>query len=221
MERRRTSGGSFPATATRTIDYEYRTVGAAIVELTETGGLDVFETWIDEETGYLSQINTAARKGSSRPDVRLGWKHAAVNNCTRMTRSEDGGMLANALYTFGAAKAGEARPRAAVGDGPSQTSYGYYEDVEVYSDIQIKAFVDALAAESLLYRKRPKELVHAFPEPGAVQPFQDFDLGDTFSVYAGKEHRGGFSGTQRCYGFDIDLDDEGVETLSAIHTTPE
>jgi hypothetical protein len=215
------SGGTFGSIPSNTaIDYEYRSVASALSELADGGYLDIDVVPVDRTDGYHAQLNTYAALGTARENVVLGHGRGP-NNCTAMTRTEDANTIANVLHYFGAQKTGDARVRALVSDATSRTKLGDYEDHDTANDIVVQAFIDKLAAESLAHRKVPRQLVSTQPKPNTVSPWDDFYLGDSFTVMASTKMRGGFIGTQRCHGWDIDIDEEGTETVSNIYTTPD
>ncbi len=134
-----------------------------------------------------------------------------------MKRLEDGQATANWIKGLGSASLA----------GPfqhdeSHAVYGLLQEASSYSDITNQAFLDALVQEELGFRRRPRELVYITPQTGvAPEPFTHIHLGDSFFVYVGERLRGGFAGIQRCYGFDISLSDEGIESVDQYVTSPE
>jgi hypothetical protein len=63
----------------------------------------------------------------------------------------------------------------------------------------------------------PRTLVHVTPT--RETQIGGFDIGDTVSVQAGSEFRGGFSGAQRVYEYTISWDNDGVLALGEIQTS--
>ena len=75
-----------------------------------------------------------------------------------------------------------------------------------------------LRATELAHRKIPLELLYVTPQTGvAPEPFDDYDIGDLVTVNLGTVFGPAVvSGVQRVYGFDVDLDTDGVERVSEL-----
>lgn len=154
----------------------------------------------------------------------LAWG-APPHNVASIERLQDMDSFANDVTIYGGAAT--ARPRSGVGDLASQAAYGTYEAGDVYPDLTLQSYIDGLADAELVTRARPKEIVSWTPqidqrnEATLLAPFDDFNLGTLFNVSAGPRLRGGFEGVQRCWGFDLDIDDDAIERVSAIYTGPD
>jgi hypothetical protein len=214
-----------PSLGTRTVDYEWQNVAAAMNELFEGSGLNAYVVPEDRVDGYLGYIvlqgavsTTAAKK--------LVWG-AATHTAAKAERLQDMTDFANDLRVMGAPAAGAgARPIAARTDPTSITDYGRYEDVMTFGDISVQGYIDNLADQAIALRKAPKVTARFSPQAdpassNPLNPFTDFLLGDQVEVYAGAKLRGGFSGTQRLWGFDLELDDNAVERMPSVYVGPD
>jgi hypothetical protein len=216
-----TTSASGPSGHGLTVDFEWRDIAAAITEICQGTGLNVYVEPQDTTDGYLGVI-TIADSPTSVAANKLVWG-GPTHNASRVERTEDMTGLANDLHLFGVASGQGTRPIAARTDSGSITTYGRYEDVMSFGDITQQGYLDALADKAIALRKSPRILAKFTPQPdpgspNALNPFTDFKLGYLVDVYAGPKLRGGFSGQQRIWGFDIDLDDNAVERVSAIYT---
>lgn len=222
--------GHFDSVTTQTITYQDKAVGDAIVDFTNlANGFDVAFTPVDQTDGNLVTFNVYEERGSVKPTLIFGWG-ITPHNVSSISRVLDSESLANDIDALGSTNSGADQLRTNQQDLGSISDYGRYEAVSTYSDIAVDSFLSDLASEELSFRAQPKELVSITPvasdtlrngKPLPVpEPFTDFDLGDTFYVYAGTRLRGGFAGLQRCYGFDISINDDGAENISNILTQP-
>lgn len=212
-----TDGGVFEDTLARTITYTYSRIGEAMNELTNAvSGFDIQVLPIDRQDGSLAQIHAFAALGQLQPSVVFGWG-IAPHNVRDVRRLVNGDIVVNSLLALGG-NGNVSRPT-------SETSinrYGLLEEVSSYNDITNMDFLNDIANEELHFRSQPREWVEIVPQPGkGWEPFTHVRLGDTFYVYAGERLRGGFAGIQRCYGFDISIDSNGIESVSRFVTAPE
>lgn len=103
-------------------------------------------------------------------------------------------------------------------------TYGVGMDVQSLADINDATLLQALATEEATLGGNAKRTLQITPLGGARTPlpFDNFNVGDTVSVQAGSKLRGGFTGTQRVYGFTLDIsDDHTTETLTNLITSPQ
>lgn len=210
-----TEGGVFEQTPTRTVSYDMKPLSEACFELASSfNGFDMYLEPVDREDGILGRLHCYARLGLTQPDAVFAWG-LAPNNCRRIQRLGDGGIVVTHLFGLGANNIHSS----AVDPNPGPL---LLEGFENYSEIQNQALLDALIAEELGFRKVPRELVEITPSPGrAPEPFVHYHLGDLVFVYCGPRLRGGFQGLQRIYGYSIEISEEGTETVSQIVTGPE
>jgi hypothetical protein len=217
-----TSGGVFDTTTSaRSVRWQWKDIASALRDL--SGGLNGIEVYVDpldQVNGYIGRLNAVARAGAARPDVVFAWG-TGRQNTRKIRRFQDGEYVANSIRTLGATQSGDDQVVRGPFDAAASISlYRRHETVSVYSDIANTAFLDALGSDELTYRQHGRELVEVTPLPGrAPTPWIDFGLGDTFEVVAGAKLRGGFSGQQRCYGWDINMGD--TEEITRILTSPE
>jgi hypothetical protein len=215
------TSGTGPTGFARTVTYEFRDVASAILELCEGTGINFYVQPQDTTDGYLGVLiqqgaisNVAANK--------LVWG-GPTHNVRRVERTEDMAQLANDIRVLGTPAVGSARPVANRTSAGSITTYGRRESVRTYGDITVQGYINSLADREIALRDSPRVLAKFTPQPdvssaNALNPWQDFNLGYLVEVFAGAALRGGLSGQQRIWGWDIDLDDNAVERISAIYT---
>lgn len=216
-----TTGATVETSPVRTVKYERRTVYSAIYELASAfNGFDYRLTPLDSETGIHGRLDFLARLGTNRPEAAFGWD-MPPHNVKRVERKMDMERVANTILALGATNTGGGGIERLNEDAISTTQFGRYEDIEVFSDITIQSFLDALATDAINFRARRRELVQFVPQPGTKpEPFVDFDIGDTVPVYIGERLRGGALGLQRVYGFDLVIDSEGRELVNGVYVAP-
>lgn len=212
----RTSGGThtFNTTTSQTVSWDRgRTIGDALVELTDTATMDVYLLPVDLTSGKLVDMSVFAAMGSNKPSAVFGYgtaNHAIVS----FTRVVDGSQLANKVTWdtgTGGATAGTLQS-----DATSVTKYHPYEAMTA-GVTMTATFADTLAAEELAFRKNPRRMISIKPAPErAPQPWTDYWLGDTIQVYCSNDLRESIAGTQRVYGVSIDIDDNGFERVSEL-----
>lgn len=216
-----TTSGTGPTGLVRTVEYEFRDVASAILELCEGTGINFFVTPQDTTDGYLG-VFTLQGAISTMAVNKLVWG-GPTHNARKVERTEDMSQLANDIRVLGAPAGGIARPVANRTAAGSITTYGRRESVRTYGDITVQGYIDSLADREIALRDSPRVLAKFTPQPdpntpNALNPWQDFNLGYLIEVFAGAALRGGMSGTQRIWGWDIDLDDNAIERVSAIYT---
>lgn len=213
-----TTSGSFPTGTSRTVTYSRKDIFSVVVELMEADtGFDLSFLPLNLTTGKLVQLNAyQPKRGTAKDGARLEWGMGR-NNIREVKRLRDGGELVNIL---GVGATGGANSNFTyISDSASAGAYGNHEDVSTY-DVSTTAHATALGNEELNYRENPRNVVEIVPVAGrAPSPWTDFDLGDTVPVNLGARLRGGASGYQRIYGFDVDMGD--VEVVSRLLTSPE
>lgn len=212
-----------PTIPTLSIALEFRTVGDVLNELAGTVPFDWRVLPLDGTDGVHGRLDMDAlmKPGGpgnpSRPQTILGWGTGPAN-VAKATRVQDVSALANSLRVYGGSGV---RKEKVETDASSQTTHGVFEDLALYDSITLNAYLEQIASLQLALRKQPRELVALTPTQGAVHPWADFDLGDTFSLHVSASMRGGFSGIARIYGWDLDVDDTGNEQLSTLVVSPE
>jgi hypothetical protein len=220
-----TVSGTFTSSAVQTKTWEQSFVGPALVDLCNTGTLDV---WFDPTVGadgVLAVMNAGPRRGQDRPNMVMAYAapgHTALS-IDRTTTMET---VANAITLWAGSTTGH---KVHVSDTPSQTKYYVYEDAQVMTDIHTPAFVDNLATEDLALRKDPRDVLTLLPIPErSPMPWRDYFLGDKLSIQVSKgsdqtfpSARESISGLLRVYGLTISIDDDGVERVTGVDVSPQ
>ena len=216
--------GTREPTDVRTVDLTNMSLSAAIVQLTSAfNGFDVQFVPLDRRDGHLARLDIMSRRGTHRAHAILGWG-IAPHNVLGASRLFDAETYSNTVTLQGATpEIDGARPiQAEATDCLQQQDVGIYRTVESYPDVSNPAYLQALATEELGFRKRAREIVSLQLQGGrAPEPFTEWDLGDTVPLYVGARQRGGYTGSVRVYGFDLDVNNEGQETVSSLILSPE
>lgn len=168
-------------------------------------------------------------------------------NCQIATKTVDMEEVVNALWYFLGPRvdathwAGSITPSArnggVDGDGPlpgdpwspalqakflgSRTTYGYSQHIRIFDtpDAQVIRFLyELLWAKEAGLRAGPRTFASIRPERG-ITP--NFAVGDLISVSAGSMLLGGFSGAQRVYEMEVEMDVDGIVSVTEILTSPD
>lgn len=210
--------GSFAATTAlpRTF-YEGTDVASALASVTDTGTCDVTVTPVDRTDGTLAVLSVSAQRGSSKPAAVFAY-NMGNHTITRIARLKDGDRLANDVTVYGGRRttAGSDWPvKKHLTDAPSIAAFHRHVATRASPELTQQAYVDALTAEELRFRKQPRELLSITPAAErAPLPFLEYDVGDSVPVYA--EMRETIAGEQRVYGFTIDVDDNAFEHVGEL-----
>lgn len=213
------------------VTFELRDCLSAIADIAEASGVSYYcrpspadvSSWHTQ--GYAEFCVLGGDYNPQATTFVLSWG-GVQSNVSEIKRGLDFAGMSNLLRVYGS-PAASPRPQAIRNDAISQLAYGVFEEALVYGDLTIQAFIDSLANIAINVKKRPRELVSWLPQPDPtnsfadVVPWEDFDLGFLVTVYADPKLRGGFSGVQRVWGWDMDIDDDGVERVTAIYTGPD
>ena len=132
-------------------------------------------------------------------------------------------------------------------DATSIGMYGEYWAEQSFPAQTQAVAVEAIAAEQLVLRKTYKQTLSVNPAPErSPEPFVDYYIGDRVPVFLGKAQRGGYAlgdnsprqalppgyvGSvpvpdpavfvwQRVYGIPVNIDDNGVETVTELLVGP-
>lgn len=211
---------SAPATVAR---WERKKVAPALMELADTfNGFDFRFQPVDRVDGTLAVMQAYSRIGSYKPSAMLAWD-VPPHTAASMEWMDDGETVANAITAVGGGENAAGHLTSAQTSAPSISAIGQYSDVSVYNSILLQELLDDLALEEINFRAYGKETVMSVPvaPPKGPFPWDDFDLGDFVYVAASARAKGGFSGAQRVWGFDVAVSDEDVETCEAIYTSPQ
>lgn len=109
----------------------------------------------------------------------------------------------------------------------SRDAFGVYMQITAYDSFGNETGAFPLYArtwqvESLL-RAQPRQMVYVTPtrdDPNGFEP-GDFDIGDLVTINVGNKARVASSGASRVYGYTIDIDDDAVEALGELVTSPD
>ena len=202
--------GTFDTTATRIVLFSQKPIAAAITELADAD-FDLYFAPVERSDGILCSLNCYQQLGVDRPDVIFAWDQFPAS-ASGTSRTEDGTELANVIVAVGAAGLAVERTDA--------TSIGLFRRHEVatnYNDATDSAYLSDLADAELAVRKDLRERIVMNPTHGrAAEPFSHFFVGDTVRNRASTDLRGGFTRTDRLYGFSIAIDDDGSERLTSV-----
>jgi hypothetical protein len=214
-------------------------VADAWSQIMQTGTCDIVLTpryAPREQPGVVSRLNVYLQAGGQKPGAMFGWD-MFPRNLVGIDDLLDGTQIENwAQYMAG----GIAAPKAS--SASSINLYGPYFVQKNYSGPANKASVNLLAEAEVALRKRGKQTLTIAPTPElAPDPFITWGLGDTVAVWAGRDmppvlpyrHAGEVGGSafrhairtpsqpsnHRVYGFQIDLGDDEVETVSSLLLT--
>ena len=207
----------------------FQSVGQQITQLVNVeSGCDIY---VDPVTRKMNLFGPGA---SPSPLINTGMGFdrgrgtlfTYPGNCTSVQRPQDGTQTANRVEALGQIGAGRAD------DLVSQSENGLFEAQDSLSEVVDPNILAAYANAEVTVRSKPWTIITFTPRPvttndatasGVPRPFDDFFLGDL--VYTvidrGRLQVGTESQPQetRVYGFNVDVDDEGIEKLSNLQTT--
>jgi Polysaccharide lyase len=196
------TSGTIETTANRTIDYVYKNIGQATVDLSQIEpGFDFEERPLEGPGPKLVELYIHSSQGVMTNAVFQYGPHT-IDNVTEVTRTTQ--PPANHVIVTGANDlVGEAI------DNASITSYGKWMEVVSASDISDQPTLDARAADHI--RPLPVRVIGFTPDPAfAPIPFEEYDIGDTVTLHA---DRGNFQydGQPRINSIQVNIDDTGEE----------
>lgn len=190
-------------------------IGAEIQALSdvENGG----DIWVDPVTRELDVYYPM--RGYDRPDVIFGFRIAPFN-VQNAERSTDGSQLVNRFTAIGKYGGGMAE---------DEVSMDFYdlmsESVGSLSDVGDQDVLLAFAGAEVAIRSGGLVIYSFIPFPytdGSSVPllFRDYDVGDIvrLSVDAGRFQLN--RQPVRIYGATIDVDDNNIERISSLQTSP-
>lgn len=224
-----------------------QTIGDVVTSLVDTGQVDVVlqpvETSLGYTPGIMGQLNVVPAWGSTR-SATFAYDTGAKNvESARRTLGIE--TLANRItYELGP-KIGKDRWKGNItATGPnipgaylamslaSRQKFGVYHQVRVYDDDNDDQVTEndsrplfmALWKTELLLRSSPRDLLYMKPAASGdnfsvPRPFIDYGIGDIVNVQASAALGHPFAAQQRVYGFDVDIDDMGVERVSELITS--
>jgi hypothetical protein len=204
-----TFGGS---TTPQTVAYDQYTVGQALIDLTNTMTLDLTFQPVDRTDGILVSMGAVSQRGVDRPGVIFGYDaipHSALGFNRTMSMDD----FANDITLYSSQKALSAHRTAAA----SINTYGAYEDAQVLTEITAQDFLNTIADTEIQLRKAPRDLLAIKPVPERSPSWQaDWNIGDRVNVEWASSTGAAGSGYQRIYGFRMNIDDQGFETIDEL-----
>jgi len=218
-----TTGGTFTDTDVQTVAYDQKMILPSIIELTDTGTVDITMTYNDYQddtktdwTGHAT-ISATPRMGSDKPDVIFGYA-APPRTVKTYDRTQDMNTFANDVTLWGKTAKGHT---ANASDSDSIAKYGAFEEAAMLSGVETLELVEMLTDEQLALRKAPKDVISIVPLPGvSMQPFNEWFLGDTVTVNVGRTPfpvtRTTADGVQRIYGFTLGIDPDIGEQVTEL-----
>lgn len=202
------------------------TVGSALDKLAATGSCDfVLEPIYDpiNRPGYTSQLSVFQRAGQQRPAMIFAWDMPS-RSLVGISRLLDGTQIANRVQPFQSDGTPLDLQSPPVVDTAAQ--YGQWFSQLTLPQGTNRPYGDLLGEAQALLQQAGKRTVQINPAPErAPVPYLEFNNGDFIPVYASNRLRqalapnGPASGDgkladQRIYGFEVDISDDDVETVT-------
>jgi hypothetical protein len=196
-------------------------VGEAWQQVCDLNVADIILTPIYDpinRPGYLCELNVYELAGVQQDAAIFAWDMPS-RSLTGISRLRDGTTRANKVQFFieqgGAAVTLQT-------NASSVTRYGQYWAQQFFPGQSVVAAVVSLAQLQLALRANGKVTVTIDPAAErSPDPFTEYFLGDTVPIYASTNLREALTGYQRIYGIPIDIDDNGVENIRQLLTSPE
>lgn len=192
--------------------------------ITDTGVVDIVMEPLDSTANKLAVLNAVDSWGSDLT-ASVSFDYAtgshSVASARRIVDMDD---ICNKLWYYLGPKLDIQHWRGAIqnpSDEDSIIKYGVYMDIHIYDSGQENAERDLfrqLRTTELALRSTPQELLNVTPQTGvASEPFDAYGIGDLVVVNLGTAFGPAVEGgVQRVYGFDVDLDADGVERVSEL-----
>lgn len=200
--------GNYGTDRTATVHFDYATGDFNARLFRRSENMDTIANKIWYYLGpRLDQQHWRSNITADHPDIPVGLPTAALFNLISTSRDEIGVMMQISIYdNFGS------------GQGDSSIS-----ESSVY-----QLYIRQWMVESLL-RAEPRSMSYitpvrsgtTLPQGGDVFEPGDFDIGDLVTVNVGNKARLAATGAQRVYQYTIDIDDDGVEALGELVTSPD
>jgi hypothetical protein len=218
-------------------------------QLSQTGGLDIVLDPVympRDAPGRIAQLNVYTQAGSDRPGASFGWD-MFPRNLIGVDHLLDGTQIENwvQFYAGGGVAPYASDPQTPGVPPYTRGSIGSYGPYFAQKNVTqgSKAAVNLLALAEVALRKRGKQTLTIDPTPElSPDPFTHYFLGDTVYVWAGRSLPTGSDagyGTAlreairstpqpppapqispwRVYGFQVDLADDQVETITNLLLT--
>ena len=191
--------------------------------ITDTGVVDIVLEPLDDTADKLAVLHVRDTWGTDKTASVTFDYATGEHNVASARRILDMDDICNKLWMYLGPKIDIQHWRGNITghDATSTAKYGVYMDIHIYDSGQENASRDLfqqLWATELALRKVPAELLYVTPQAGrAPEPFDDYGIGDLVTVNLGTVFGPAVSGgVQRVYGFDVDLDVDGVERVSEL-----
>ena len=214
-------GGIWMDTTPMSITFDQKYVMDAIVQICDTGLVDLNVEYLDVFNGVFVRLGATDRTGTDT-DVHFAYA-ADPDNASEYSRSESLDTTANYIDVFAKKVKGW---NAVKKDDTSIENYLLMEDISSLSDIEHPNLLGKIANMALQMRKDPRNIVQVVPTPESNPlPFDDYYIGDTVHVDAGTDPypvtRETISGVQRIYQLKVTLDDDFGEYVSEMVVSPQ
>lgn len=207
-------------------------VGQALQDIVASGACDIVlhPIYDSARPGILCELNILAQgvagngAGSYRFGAIFAWDRPG-RSMVGVENVYDGTERANHIqyyYGQGGPPATDQRSAASI------STYGEYWSQQFWPGNKVKPAVEVIAANQLNLRATYKETLTVHPAPErAPEPFVDYQLGDRVPVYISDNMRQELPPNgnadrvwQRVYGIPIQIDDNGVETVTELLVGP-
>lgn len=199
------------------VQYSYQMLSQVFQEA--SSGIDFVCTPLDATNYYVGRLDIYLKRGTDQPNALFGYDEEP-HSVLSMDRTFDPTDHANSIVALGTGTSSQ-QYIAAAADATSQGNYGTLEGFATFSDVVDQNQLNLLAASELLKRRPPQEAVSLKPFPG-LEPWRDFNTGDTVRVLAGTSLRGGFTKrSERLFGFTVNWDEEENEDYDVVTSKDE
>lgn len=204
------TAGSYEQTQIRTKSYtKYSNVGQEITNLSEIeAGYDLE---IDSST---RQLNIYDRIGQEM-NIVFGYNFGP-NNLKNISVNQDPSRMTNKFTALGQSQAITAD------ENTSQDEYGIFAETGSASNVSEQAILGAYANAEVALRNTPIVTYDFQPLPTGAdsvpEPFTDYNVGDTVYLSAKKGRINIDNQAVRIFGMTINIDDNNLETVTAIKT---
>jgi hypothetical protein len=203
--------GTVEASIARTRKYEnFQNIGQ------EINNLSVVENGFDYEINPATrQLNIYYPMGETQTNATFGY-NALPNNLSSFTRQEDGLNMINKIFVQGRNTYAVVPP----GTPTTATDYGLFEDMQSLTEVTEASILLAYGGSEVIIKERPIVVYSITPKKDTVpRPFDHYYLGDTLSFSVKTPRITVNEQAVRVYGFTVEIDNSGVETVTQLQTT--
>lgn len=225
------TAGTWAPCASQSVRWERKFIAEAANELTGAyNACDLVETFVDRTTGKFSLLGATPRRGAVRAQLKLGYG-APPHNVKSFTAENHGTSLANDIEGLAQTLAAADAIVSNQSDAGSVTRYGTFEDILTATDTADQATLDQITILQLAQRRGIVPVLSLTLQEGAAPPpwidddgNPSWDIGDVIPAVAfGPRVRNAavYSALAfRIHGFDLDISEEGLETVSTLLLAP-